>query len=75
MEKSNKDLEKLNSKIEKLTNEANAKKSELETKQKEESELSQALLRMTKQLEAAEQLINDLGSEKVRWGEEKNKLV
>lgn len=30
---------------------------------------------MILQLETAEQLINDLGSERVRWGEEKNRLI
>ena len=32
------------------------------------------MTKMKKQLEAAEQLINDLGSEKIGWGEEKDKL-
>lgn len=40
LEKSKKDLDKLTAKIEKLTNDMNAKKTELETKQKEERELS-----------------------------------
>jgi len=36
--------------------------------------LAEKMARMKQQLEAAEQLIADLGSERIRWGEEREKL-
>ncbi|CAL6054637.1 Dynein_heavy chain [Hexamita inflata] len=75
MENGKKELQRTNEMINKLTFELNNLKTELEKQQKEQYDLAEALARMKKQLEAAEQLITDLGSEKVRWAEEREKLA
>lgn len=73
-EASERELKKLQEKIAKIDAEANLLKAQLEKQQAEQKELNDTMIRMKTQLEAAQQLINDLGSEKIRWAQQRDNL-